>query len=173
MYTDTCPSWRKRGKNNISNELHRWEERCHCHGQWAPRRRVVAWSWVSDVYWWNMVFLITRVPTWSRVISIESRPQTLSSPLTRVRSRRLILNTLSYHPRWCSYGVRVTWSYLSCDTHHMYWLTLVYTYSFSMYVLRVCTYSVYSCCMCIMLYMIGMLYNCVRIYIYIYVYIYI
>jgi len=30
-----------------------------------------------------------------------------------------ILRTLSYHPRWCSYGVRVSKSYLSFDTQHM------------------------------------------------------
>jgi len=54
-----------------------------------------------------------------RVTSIESRPQILSSPLTRVRSRRLILSTLSYNPRWCSHWVRISWSYLSFDTQHM------------------------------------------------------
>jgi len=73
----------------------------------------------------------------SRVNNIElwheSRPQTRLSPLTRLRSRRLTLSTLSYHPRWCSYGVMVSWFYLSCDTQHMFWLTLIYTHALYMY----------------------------------------
>jgi len=72
-------------------ELITKEERRHGHGQWAPRQRVSTWSWVSDVYWQNMVFLISWVPTWSRFISIKSRPQTLSHTLTLSPSARLNL----------------------------------------------------------------------------------
>ena len=43
--------------------------------------------------------------------------------------RRLILSTLCYHPRWCSYGVRVRGSCFPCDSQQMFWLALIYIHA--------------------------------------------
>jgi len=116
-----------------------WNERCHSHDWWAPQ-----WSTAPClmptfsvlVFIHRTRFSLQFESFLSRVTGIKSRPQTRSSLLTRVRSRRLILCTLYYHPRWCSYRVRVSWFYLSFDSHLMYGLTLIYTHALDMYKTR-------------------------------------
>jgi len=77
------------------------------------------------------------------------------STMQKVRdTHQVISSILSYHSCWCSYWVRVSWSYLSFDTKHMYWLTLVYTQALNMYVRHIIVCSMYtcsvrSCCLCI------------------------
>ena len=80
--------------------------RCPGHGQWSSQRRADA-----IIQSFGALLIEHGSPCnsslyCSRVASIESRPQTRSSPLTRVWSRRLMLTTLSYQKCRCNPMVR-------------------------------------------------------------------
>ena len=80
--------------------------RCPGHGKWSSQRRADAMIQSFGALLIEHGSPCNSSLYCSRVASIESRPQTRSSPLTRVWSRRLMLTTLSYQKCRCNPMVR-------------------------------------------------------------------